>query len=198
MASSSCLGLIIDRDTSMIKGGWPLLLPSTKASILMGEADSIQPRACLLARGGRGGSPVFIALCRGHGSAGPVLAGDAHWSLKPGPGSQLLPVLSIKPSALQPVYTLITEGSYCFIAWLESFEISPFLKGNVTWSLTLLFGPPGDGATWEAQGRDRWKRGSPSLAPARCHGVPDTVHVWEQLPQEAKEGLLDYVLGPRP
>lgn len=38
-------------------------------------------------------------------------------SLKPRPGSQLLLVPSIKPSAFAALsYTLVTEGSCCFIA----------------------------------------------------------------------------------
>lgn len=77
-------------------------------------------------------------------------------SLKPRPGSQLRPVLSITPSAFAALsYALVIEGSCCFIAWLQSIDVSPFLKGNVTWSLTLLFGdPPG------------WSRlGSPGQGP---------------------------------
>lgn len=60
-------------------------------------------------------------------------------SVKPGPGSQIWPVLRMKPSAFTSLScTLITEDAFCFIALLESNSFFPCLKGNVAWGLSVL------------------------------------------------------------
>lgn len=61
--AAPCLGLILKGDPTLEREVGLSSYPSTKAYILMGEADSSQPWACLQAQGGGCGSPAFIDLC---------------------------------------------------------------------------------------------------------------------------------------
>lgn len=88
-------------------------------------------------------------------------------SVKPRPGSQILPVLSRKPSAFTPLsYTLITEDGCCFIAWQENNEFLPFLKVMLP-RKPLSLRSHWDGAIWAARSRDCWREASPGLVPAQ-------------------------------
>lgn len=152
----------------------------------MGETGSNQPCTYLLAQEGGCGLPVLIDLSLRHCSVEPALAEDAHWVRE---AQARQPTLASAFASLS--YTLITEGGSCFIAWLESIAVFPFLKSNVAWAKppslwgTIRMKPSGQPRAGTA-GRELTL---PWPLP-RCHYVPDAMCILKQLPQEMKGVIL--------